>query len=404
MEQAVIVSAVRTPVGQLRRLVQGRLGDRARHAMRSGRRSSGQASSPEEVDEVILGCVLQAGLGQNPARQAAHRRRHPEGGARHHDQHAVRLGPEVRRARVADDPRGRRRHRRRRRHGEHDARALPAAERALRRAHGRRADDRLDGARRPHGRLRTTSTWASPPRTSPSSTASRREEQDEFAAPSQQKAEQRHRVAGSSRRRSSRSRCPRRRATDARRERRAPARRHDRRGARQAARRVPQGGGTVTAGNASGINDGAVGDRRDVGSARRRSAASSRLGIVESYASVGVEPRSWASVPCPRCARRSTKVGLGDRDVDLFELNEAFAAQSLAVLRELGIADGPRESARRRDRARASDRRQRRAHPGHAAARDEAHGRLQRGVATLCVGGGQGQAAMIRSGSNGEPA
>ena len=70
MEDAVIVSAVRTPVGSFggyyKDVPATELGT---HAIRAALERAGVA--PDEVEEVILGCVLQAGLGQNPARQAA---------------------------------------------------------------------------------------------------------------------------------------------------------------------------------------------------------------------------------------------------------------------------------------------------------------------------------------------
>ncbi len=118
--------------------------------------------------------------------------------------------------------------------------------------------------------------------------------------------------------------------------------------------------GTVTAGNASGINDGAaalvvvttadkarkVGTRRWRGSSRTSRPASIR--------------RSWASVRCRRSARCSTAPACQVADIDLFELNEAFAAQSVAVVRELQTRSGEGERERRRHRARPSDRRERR--------------------------------------------
>ena len=127
------------------------------------------------------------------------------------------------------------------------------------------------------------------------------------------------------------------------------------------------------------------------------------LGTVESYASVGVAPTIMGIGPVPAIRKALAKAGVEIGDVDVFELNEAFAAQSLAVLRELEIGDEPHQSAWRRDRARAPDRR-----AGgrilvtllHEMQRSNAN----RGVATLCVGGGQGQAAVIRRTSNGATA
>jgi len=95
-------------------------------------------------------------------------------------------------------------------------------------------------------------------------------------------------------------------------------------------------GGTVTAGNASGINDGAA--AIVVMSASRANERGLRMfGTVESYASVGVEPKIMGIGPVPAVRKALAKAGLELGDIDLFELNEAFAAQSLAVLRELDI-------------------------------------------------------------------
>jgi acetyl-CoA C-acetyltransferase len=158
-------------------------------------------------------------------------------------------------------------------------------------------------------------------------------------------------------------------------------------------------GGTVTAGNASGLNDGAsaivVMSQR---MAEERGLEP--LGIVESYASVGVEPRVMGIGPITATRKALEKVGLGVEDVDLFELNEAFAAQSLAVRKELGLAEG---SVNPHGGAIALG------HPiGASGGRilvtllhEMKREGLQRGVATLCVGGGQGQAAVIRNAANG---
>ena len=204
MEDAVIVSAVRTPVGSFggyfKDVPATELGT---HAIKAALERAGVA--PDEVEEVILGCVLQAGLGPEPGAPGRHGRRHPEGGAGHDDQHAVRLGPQVGRHRLADDPGGRRRRRRRGRHGEHVARAVPDARRPLRRAHGRHEDHRLDDARRPDRTPSTTSTWASPRRTWPTSTTSAARSRTSSPPPASRRPSARSRTAPS-RRRSSRSR------------------------------------------------------------------------------------------------------------------------------------------------------------------------------------------------------
>ncbi|HEY1306151.1 MAG TPA: acetyl-CoA C-acetyltransferase [Vicinamibacterales bacterium] len=94
--------------------------------------------------------------------------------------------------------------------------------------------------------------------------------------------------------------------------------------------------GTVTAGNASGINDGAaalVVASRD----RARQSGREPLATILSFATVGVEPRIMGMGPVEAVRTALRRAGLASRDIDLFELNEAFAAQSLAVMRELDL-------------------------------------------------------------------
>ena len=86
--------------------------------------------------------------------------------------------------------------------------------------------------------------------------------------------------------------------------------------------------------------------------------------------------------PVPAMRKAVERAGLSLGDLDLIELNEAFASQSLAVVRELGLDPREGQRARRRDRARSSDRRQRRARADHAGARPAgARRRARRGVA-----------------------
>ncbi len=96
--------------------------------------------------------------------------------------------------------------------------------------------------------------------------------------------------------------------------------------------------GSVTAGNASGVNDGAA--ALIVASA----AAAARYGLtplarVVGAATAGVAPRIMGIGPAPATLKLLARLGLGIGDIDLVELNEAFAAQGLAVLRQLGLAD-----------------------------------------------------------------
>ena len=151
--------------------------------------------------------------------------------------------------------------------------------------------------------------------------------------------------------------------------------------------------GTVTAGNASGLNDGAA--ALVVASADKAAAlgAKPRARIV-SYASAGVDPKVMGIGPVPAVRKALDKAGLSKGAIDLFELNEAFAAQSLAVLRELKL-DPARVNVNGGAIALG--------HPiGASGARIlvtllhalQARG-LRRGLACLCIGGGQGVAMVV---------
>jgi acetyl-CoA acyltransferase len=96
--------------------------------------------------------------------------------------------------------------------------------------------------------------------------------------------------------------------------------------------------GTVTAGNASGINDGACALLLASDAAAKRYGLNKRARVIGA-AVAGVAPRIMGMGPVPATRKLLARIGLGLADIDLIELNEAFAAQALAVLRELGIAD-----------------------------------------------------------------
>jgi acetyl-CoA C-acetyltransferase len=152
-------------------------------------------------------------------------------------------------------------------------------------------------------------------------------------------------------------------------------------------------GGTVTAGNASGINDGAA--ALVVASPAAAAARGlTPIARVLSYAVVGVEPMVMGMGPVGAVTLALGRASLGAADIDLFELNEAFAAQALAVARELGL-----DSAKVNTRGGAIAL----GHPiGASGARVlttliyalRARGG-GRGVASLCVGGGMGIAVVI---------
>ena len=96
--------------------------------------------------------------------------------------------------------------------------------------------------------------------------------------------------------------------------------------------------GTVTAGNASGVNDGACAVLLASADAARRYGLKPRAQVLATT-TVGVAPRIMGFGPAPAMRKLLAKTGLKLADIDVIELNEAFAAQALAVLRDHGIAD-----------------------------------------------------------------
>ena len=155
-------------------------------------------------------------------------------------------------------------------------------------------------------------------------------------------------------------------------------------------------GGSVTAGNASGVNDGAA--ALVIASEERAAALGVEpLGRFVGSAVAGVDPRVMGIGPVPAVRKLLERAGLTVGDLDLVELNEAFASQSLAVIRELGLDD---EKVNVNGGAIAMG------HPlGMSGARlvvsllHELRRRDGRyGLATLCVGVGQGQAALFERG------
>jgi acetyl-CoA acetyltransferase family protein len=97
-------------------------------------------------------------------------------------------------------------------------------------------------------------------------------------------------------------------------------------------------GGTVTAGNASGLNDGAAALLLASEAGIRQHNLTPKARIV-SMGVAGVEPRIMGIGPVPASQQALQKAGLTLNDLDIIELNEAFAAQSLACIRALGLAD-----------------------------------------------------------------
>jgi len=106
-----------------------------------------------------------------------------------------------------------------------------------------------------------------------------------------------------------------------------------------AALRTPfRDGGSVTAGNASGVNDGACAMIIASEAAIAKYGLTPKARII-GMATAGVEPRIMGIGPAPASEKLLTRLGMSINDIDLIELNEAFAAQGLAVLRRLGLPD-----------------------------------------------------------------
>lgn len=390
MEQAVIVSAVRTPVGSFgKSLVNVPAVQLGVLALKEALARAGLA--PEQVDEVILGNVLQAAQGQNPARQVAVRAGIPcevpaytinkvcASGLKSVILAAqtVALGDaEVVVAGGIENMSA-------------SPYALTHARWGQRMGHGQILDlmihdglwDIFNGY---HMGITAENVAAK--------YGISREEQDRFALASQSKAEAAIK-AGRFKEEIIPVEIPQRKGppvvfdTDE----------HPRFGTTfEALSKLPpafQKGGTVTAGNASGINDGAA----VVIIMSEKKAASmglSPLGRIRSYASAGVDPALMGTGPIPASRKALQKAGWSIEELELVEANEAFAAQALAVNKEMGwnvdivnvnggaIALG---------------------HPiGASGARilttllyEMKRREVHKGLATLCIGGGQGCAVTI---------
>jgi acetyl-CoA C-acetyltransferase len=334
-KEAVIVSAVRTAIGSFQGSLSGipatQLGSMViREALQRARVSA------EAVDEVIMGNVLQAGLGQNPARQAwlsaGFANTVPAvtvnkvcgSGLK-----AVMLAAQAVRLGDADIV---------------VAGGMESMSRAPYLLEGARAGLRMGDAAIVDSMIRD-GLWCAVCDIHMGSTAEHvaeqyglsREAQDRFAAWSQQKAE---RAIASGRFREEivpvsvprkkgapvvfcQDEFPRPGTTEEALSKLHPAFRKD---------------GTVTAGNASGINDGAA--ALVVMSADKAEALGLKpMARIHSYASAALDPSVMGLGPIQATRKLLQKSGLTVADIDLFELNEAFAAQSLAVARELGVPD-----------------------------------------------------------------
>lgn len=157
---------------------------------------------------------------------------------------------------------------------------------------------------------------------------------------------------------------------------------------------IPDGSGTVTAGNSSGINDGAAAVVL-TSAAEAKKIGAQPMARVVSWAQAGVDPAVMGTGPIPAIRKCLEKAGWTTDSVDVYEINEAFAAQSVAVVRDLGLKP---------DKVNIQGGAIAIGHPIGASG-----GRIlvtllhtmerigaQRGVAALCVGGGMGVAMCVQ--------
>jgi acetyl-CoA acetyltransferase family protein len=149
----------------------------------------------------------------------------------------------------------------------------------------------------------------------------------------------------------------------------------------------------VTAGNASGIVDGAAAVVVTTAENARREGRAP-LGAVRAWSYVGVEPATMGFGPAPAIRRVLERAGLKLGDVDLFEINEAFAGQFLAVEKDLGLD---------REKVNVNGGAIGLGHPlGATGTRllltlllELGKRKLRYGIASACIGGGQGMAVLV---------
>jgi acetyl-CoA C-acetyltransferase len=346
---------------------------------------------PDQVDEVVLGCILQAGVGMNPARQASIKAGIPESVPAHtvnkvcgSGLKAVTLAAQAVKCGDAEVVVA----------GglENMSRApflLPGARWGERLGHGRVLDHMIhegltDAFHDIHMGV-TAENLVERYRIS-------REDQDSFAAESQARA-QAAIAAGRFKAEIVPVPVPQRKGEPTLVDKDEHPRSDTTRESLAKLKPAFKKDGTVTAGNSSGLNDGAA--ALVVTSAARAAGWGLRpLARIVAYASAAVDPRYMGIGPVPAVRKALERAGLGLEAIDLFELNEAFAAQSLAVLRELKL-DPARVNVNGGAIALG--------HPiGASGARIlvtllhalSVRG-ARRGLAGLCIGGGQGVAMVV---------
>ena len=158
---------------------------------------------------------------------------------------------------------------------------------------------------------------------------------------------------------------------------------------------VVKAGGTVTAGNASGVNDGSAALLLASETAARRFDLTPRARVV-AMATAGVAPRIMGIGPAPATKKLLERAGLTIDQIDVIELNEAFAAQGVAVLRELGLPDdAPHVNPNGGAIALGHPLGASGARLALTLANQLTRTRGRYGIATMCIGVGQGIALLI---------
>jgi acetyl-CoA C-acetyltransferase len=335
MREAIILSAVRTPVGKFQGSLQSFAGPKlGALVVRESMRRAGL--SPEQVTDCIMGCVLQAGLGQNPARQAAiFGGLTPEVGAFTVNQvcgsglKAVALAAQAIQTENAEMVVA----------GGFESMTnapylLPQARSGYRMGNGTLVDSMINdglweayrGFHMGVGAEMIAAKYGIG-----------REEQDAFAAESQRRAAEatangyfRDEIVAVEIAAAKKGEKPRNFDAD-------EAIRPETT-AEVLGRLKPafQEGGTVTAGNAPGVSDGAA--ALVVTSAERaRELGVKPMAVIRAQSTSGVEPEWFGLAPIEAVRKAAKRAGWGLEEVDLFELNEAFAVQALAVLKDLGL-------------------------------------------------------------------
>jgi len=333
MKEAVIISAVRTPTGKFQGLLKGfSATDLGAIAVKEAVKRAG--IKPEQVNEVIMGCVIQAGLGQAPARQAALKAGLPPetsaltvnmvcgSGLR-----AVALAAQAIRLGDAEFVVA----------GGMESMsnapyALPGARDGYRMGNHNVVDLMIhDGLWCPFENWHMGNTGEVVAQKYQIS----RSEQDEFAYNSHRKAAQAQ-SEGRFREEIVPIEIPQKKGEPIILDYDEPIRPDTTIEALSKLKPAFQKDGTVTAGNAPGVNDGA--SAVVVTSAEK----AAELGIeplarIVSYATSGIEPKLIMMAPVEGVRRAVSKAGWQLSDVDLFELNEAFSVQALGVMKELGV-------------------------------------------------------------------